>query len=508
MKWNDLSMKEKAAIIKVAVNNNLTNIEDIRKEYNVFADGGEIDNIHSTPAQTFIASWLSNRQKQFQENFRNSGSTMIPYSILPKKWSNKAAFNEYQNQLRNLHTVKQYDVLGNTKFLHIPDSEFEAIKHLSNHTGGAYNPSTHSISYIDPYAGTDIHELTHSLNATPQLNTIRYGFEENKLQEGKQYNPYKDSADEIYSRLMQFRYLNKLDPKKEYTIGDIKKWREKYDDTDIINRYNDEYLLYLLNNVASTKSSVEKNGMKLAAYGGDINKGDTKKLSLGTRAKQGITKLLGNYIYATETPDINVDTKDFEELKEKVIGPLRPIMRGPYSTYIRDKADSLSEVYWKRYLTDSDTSRVERLPDNLRRDIGSFVNNVVNNKDNPRSHYFFSSDGDNESFDENGIIRPSKKRTDWENGRSIPIWEYDVYPDSYDSGELTPASALGHFRIQSIDNGNKVIVTDRYDFKPNHPKSEDTRLLHKLRRTADNIFYPFTIRDTIVLNRDKNEKKD
>lgn len=270
MKWEELSLKDRAELMRIYLDNGISSIASIKKHYNSFADGGEVDNIHSTPAQDFVASWLSNRQEQFQENFRNSGSTMIPYSVLPKSWSNKAAFNEFQNQLENLRTVKQYDVLGNTKFPHVPDSEFEAIKKLSNHTGGAYNPATHSISYISPYAGTDVHELTHSLNANPQLNTIRYGFKGDKLQEGKQYNPYKDSADEIYSRLMQFRYLNKLDPKKKYTIDDIKKWRERYDDTDIINRYNDEYLLHLLNNVASTKSGIEKDGKKLAAYGGPL----------------------------------------------------------------------------------------------------------------------------------------------------------------------------------------------------------------------------------------------
>lgn len=270
MKWEELSLKDRAELMRIYLDNGISSIASIKKHYNSFADGGEVDNIHSSPAQDFVASWLSNRQEQLQENFRNSGSTMIPYSVLPKSWSNKAAFNEFQNQLENLRTVKQYDVLGNTKFPHIPDSEFEAIKKLSNHTGGTYNPATHSISYISPYAGTDVHELTHSLNANPQLNTIRYGFKGDKLQEGKQYNPYKDSADEIYSRLMQFRYLNKLDPKKKYTIDDIKKWRERYDDTDIINRYNDEYLLHLLNNVASTKSSIEKDGRKLAAYGGPL----------------------------------------------------------------------------------------------------------------------------------------------------------------------------------------------------------------------------------------------
>lgn len=270
MRWEELSMSDRSNLMKTYLQNGVTQLSDMRDHYNKFADGGEVDNVHSTQAQDFIASWLSNRQEQFRENFRNSGSTMIPYSILPKSWSDRAAFKEYQNQLKNLRTVKQYDVLGNTKFPHVPDSEFESIKKLSNHTGGAYNPSTHAISYISPYAGTDVHELTHSLNADPQINAIKYGFEGDKLQEGKQYNSYKDSANEIYSRLMQFRYLNKLDPTKKYSVEDIKKWREKYDDTDIVNRYTDEYLLHLLNNVASTKSSLEKDGRKLAAFGGPL----------------------------------------------------------------------------------------------------------------------------------------------------------------------------------------------------------------------------------------------
>lgn len=270
MRWEELSMSDRSNLMKTYLQNGVIRLSDMRDHYNKFADGGEVDNVQSTPAQDFVASWLSNRQEQFKENFRNSGSTMVPYSVLPKSWSNKAAFKEYQKQLKNLRTVKQYDVLGNTKFPHVPESEFEAIKRLSNYTGGVYNPSSHSISYISPNAGTDVHELTHSLNADPQINTIRYGFEGDKLQEGKQYNSYKDSAVEIYARLMQFRYLNKLDPKKKYTVEDIKKWREKYDDTDIINRYSDEYLLHLLNNVASTKSSLEKDGRKLAAYGGPL----------------------------------------------------------------------------------------------------------------------------------------------------------------------------------------------------------------------------------------------
>lgn len=42
-KWNDLSMRERAAFIKVGVSNGLHNINDIHNAYNIYADGGLID---------------------------------------------------------------------------------------------------------------------------------------------------------------------------------------------------------------------------------------------------------------------------------------------------------------------------------------------------------------------------------------------------------------------------------------------------------------------------------
>lgn len=42
-KWDDLSMKEKSAYIKVAVTNGVTNMRDIRTYYNTFSEGGPIE---------------------------------------------------------------------------------------------------------------------------------------------------------------------------------------------------------------------------------------------------------------------------------------------------------------------------------------------------------------------------------------------------------------------------------------------------------------------------------
>lgn len=43
MNWNKLSVKEKAAYIKVGIANGLSNVEDVKKYYNSFEGGGSLD---------------------------------------------------------------------------------------------------------------------------------------------------------------------------------------------------------------------------------------------------------------------------------------------------------------------------------------------------------------------------------------------------------------------------------------------------------------------------------
>ena len=42
-KWDELTMAEKAEMMKVAVRNGITNLNDIRDRYNEFAEGGSVD---------------------------------------------------------------------------------------------------------------------------------------------------------------------------------------------------------------------------------------------------------------------------------------------------------------------------------------------------------------------------------------------------------------------------------------------------------------------------------
>lgn len=63
--WNDLSIKEKADMIKVGVKNGLTNMSDIRQKYNEFANGG---NLYPNGGWRDIAKYHIRRNEGFRQH--------------------------------------------------------------------------------------------------------------------------------------------------------------------------------------------------------------------------------------------------------------------------------------------------------------------------------------------------------------------------------------------------------------------------------------------------------
>ena len=59
-KWDDMSMAEVADVIKVAVKHGITNLQDIKKRYNEFAEGGQDDNDTQDDGRTYNVGWLPN----------------------------------------------------------------------------------------------------------------------------------------------------------------------------------------------------------------------------------------------------------------------------------------------------------------------------------------------------------------------------------------------------------------------------------------------------------------
>lgn len=88
------------------------------------------------------------------------------------------------------------------------------------------------------------------------------------------YDEYLDDVNEIYSRLMQIRYNNNLDPRHHYTIKEIQDLRRKgklnLPKSDGLERYTDKFIQHLFNEVAD--GSVNNTLSNIAAKGGKLGK--------------------------------------------------------------------------------------------------------------------------------------------------------------------------------------------------------------------------------------------
>lgn len=106
-----------------------------------------------------------------------------------------------------------------------------------------------------------------------------------------EYDKYLDDPDEVYSRLMQIRYLNNLDPRHVYTLDEIKKMRKDglltLPDSQGLERYSDKFIQHLFNDVAYNGNGDD--GVNMAAHGGYVENGeyDLTKEQIDDLIKQG-----------------------------------------------------------------------------------------------------------------------------------------------------------------------------------------------------------------------------
>lgn len=114
--------------------------------------------------------------------------------------------------------------------------------------GGAYHAPTHS-SYVnqeefakDPTVRT--HENAHASRATEQEQVI------SDILGSSSSSTYLRRPTEVYSRLMQFRQANNLDPNTVYDKDSFRELRKTAIDYNLINTFKEDEVIYLLNNVA------------------------------------------------------------------------------------------------------------------------------------------------------------------------------------------------------------------------------------------------------------------
>lgn len=151
--------------------------------------------------------------------------------------------------------------------------------------GGAYHAPTHS-SYInqeefakDPTVRT--HENAHASKAVEQEQIISNIIGSNNKSD------YLRRPTEIYSRLMQFRQANNIDPNTVYDKNSFKELKKNAIDYNLINTFKDEEVIDLLNNVAMSN---DPNKINLNNY--NLNNVPAYMAKYGTKQKCKMGKLV------------------------------------------------------------------------------------------------------------------------------------------------------------------------------------------------------------------------
>ena len=206
---------------------------------------------------------------KYQEKYVNKLLNEIPVALKNTPEYIVSNYENYQN-IPNINTapkkiknaVKQYAIQrwGNQIDKNATDEQLyeDGLVGL----GGFHLNNPNVIVYSDfVNPNTRTHEKTHSLQTLTSFKSIldnvyskeyykRGKFIKSPLKEEFEHDSYLDKDVEIQSRLNSLRYYNNLNPKKKYTIKEIRSIINKDDDKFDLNRYNDEFLLHLFNEVA------------------------------------------------------------------------------------------------------------------------------------------------------------------------------------------------------------------------------------------------------------------
>ena len=324
--WSALSLKDRADFYKIAVDNGYTDKKDIINLYNSFKDGGNRNSSKGyvttqkedlKDLETFNSNWYKYRDKQlssvidqynrqyytkdlkwYQHLFPNEKTDAIgARNYINDKLNNVKEFT-MSEALKDINTRKwlqdyYYQILPeerpDTNLIGPPKpvSDYD-LGFLAYINAGMANNRLNTIVYADDSNNdsTKIHERAHisipfikGWSRHPVLSPISNV----KLQNTTEPDSYFDSISEIYARLMQLRYDNNLDPSHTYTKEEINAMRNDPDfkDYHIFDRYTDESILMLLNEVAQNTTDPNRldyvNPENIAAFGGRILDGTSEK---------------------------------------------------------------------------------------------------------------------------------------------------------------------------------------------------------------------------------------
>ena len=183
-------------------------------------NGGIIKAQDGADTRKWVDNWLSQRKDKLKNNAVYSGLFALPGLIK----------NPYFRQVKSMskYSFKKGDLPGRTT--------------------GTTNHREKIITTSDDSKSTEVHEWTYAARPYEQMAKVKEIIDRWGLKPGIMRDDYLDKPSEIYSRVMEFRYNNNLDPNHDYTLEEIQELRNKNHTGDYLIRTENQFYKSNINN--------------------------------------------------------------------------------------------------------------------------------------------------------------------------------------------------------------------------------------------------------------------
>lgn len=183
-------------------------------------NGGIIKAQDGADTRKWVDNWLSQRRDKLKNNSVYSGWLAIPGLIENPYFRQSASMSKY--------SFKRGKLLGKIT--------------------GQTNHKEKTITISDDSKSTEVHEWTHASRPYEQIAKVKEIIDRWGFKPGIMRDDYLDKPSEIYSRLMELRYNNNLDPNHEYTLEEVQELRNKNHTGDYLIRTENQFYKSNINN--------------------------------------------------------------------------------------------------------------------------------------------------------------------------------------------------------------------------------------------------------------------
>ena len=183
-------------------------------------NGGIIKAQDGADTRKWVDNWLSQRKDKLKNNSVYSGWLAIPGLIENPYFRQSASMSKYS---------------------------FKRGK-LPGKITGQTNHKEKTITTSDDSKSTEVHEWTHASRPYEQIAKVKEIIDRWGLKPGVIRDDYWDDPAEIYSRVMEFRYNNNLDPNHDYTLEEVQELRNKNHTGDYLIRTENQFYKSNINN--------------------------------------------------------------------------------------------------------------------------------------------------------------------------------------------------------------------------------------------------------------------